>query len=134
MSITVSKIVLAIQLLVSMVAGGGPLATAKRIDITNITPSSGRVGETISISGSGFELSRTQNRVIFTGKNGKSIATPAVAASANLLTTVVPSGAASGRVYVQVGTVKSNAMRFELAITNRAPMVNAGSDQSLALS
>ena len=113
MRMTASKIVLAIQFLVFTVVGG-PLALAKDVEISTISPLNGRVSDTISISGSGFAPSSGANKVVFTRVGGGFVTATVVKASANVLTTVVPSGAASGRVYVQVGNVKSNAVRFEV--------------------
>src|SRR5439155_327627 len=48
------------------------------------------------------------------------------------LTVSVPSDAASGKIYVQVGSVKSNGVRFKVTtIANQAPTVNAGPDQTI---
>jgi hypothetical protein len=55
--------------------------------------------------------------------------------SENLLTTIVPVGAVSGKVYVQAGDSQSNGLRFKVqSVTNQAPRVNAGPDQSILLS
>ena len=59
---------------------------------------------------------------------------PAQTSTSSDLTTKVPVGATSGKLYVQVGSVKSNGMRFTVTTNgNQAPVVNAGSDQDISI-
>jgi len=110
------------------------VSTNKSVQISNISPASGSVGATIEISGSGFDTSTDQNKVIFTTKGGGVVAATAVSVTANFLKTLVPVGAVSGKVYVQVGAAKSNALRFKVTtVSNQAPSVNAGPDQTITL-
>src|SRR5262245_56592577 len=65
---------------------------------------------------------------------GGSVTAPLLTASSTRLIVGVPAGATSGKVYVQVASVKSNGMRFKvIAVVNQAPSVDAGEDQSVTL-
>jgi hypothetical protein len=104
------------------------------VRISNLTPNSGPIGSTVTISGSGFGLTPATNTVLFAKSNGSTVAASVLSASATTLTVKVPSGAISGKVYVQVASVTSSGMRFTVTtLSNQAPTVSAGPDETVAL-
>lgn len=67
--------------------------------LIDFAPKSGPVGATVTIWGSGFSATPSQNAVTFNGTSAS-----VVAATANKLTVTVPSGATTGAIAVTVGT------------------------------
>jgi hypothetical protein len=109
-------------------------APVTSVKISALNPSKALVESTITISGSGFSLTPSLNTVLFTGPRGVVASTSALTSTSTSLTTKVPSNATSGKVYVEVGSVKSNGVRFTVTtLVNQAPEVNAGQDQTVAL-
>jgi large repetitive protein len=74
------------------------IAGANTLAILNFTPQQGATGQVVTIQGQNFSSSPSGNAVAFNG-------TPAsvTSASSNSLTVVVPAGAATGPISVQVG-------------------------------
>ncbi len=80
--------------------------------ITSLTPSTGAVGASITIAGSGFGTTQGTSTVKFNG----TIAT-ATSWSSTSITATVPAGATSGTVVVTVSGVASNGVSFTVAGT-----------------
>jgi len=106
--------------------------------ITSFAPASGVVGTSVTITGSGFLATPSDDVVAFGG-----IAATVTAASATALGTTVPSGALTGRITVTVaGLVATSATDFLVVSPNPVPtlasvspnQVTAGApDTTLAL-
>jgi hypothetical protein len=88
--------------------------------ITSLSPTSGPVGTSITITGTNFGATKGASTVTFNG----TAATP-TSWSATSIVAPVPSGAATGSVVVTVGGLASNAVTFTVrvppAITNLSP-------------
>ncbi|HEX4997632.1 MAG TPA: hypothetical protein VFY29_05375 [Terriglobia bacterium] len=109
-------------------------AGVQSVQISNVSPNGAPIGGVVAINGSGFGLLPADNSVYFAKPGGNSFKATVLTASSNRLTVAVPSGATSGKVYVQVGSVKSNSVVFKvIASVNQAPAVDAGPDQSSTL-
>src|SRR5262249_17241028 len=81
--------------------------------LTSISPPSARRGTQISINGSGFSTTASQDTVTFTGSGGSKVTvTPPSSASATSLVVQVPAGAVDGPVVVGVSGVLSNSLPF----------------------
>lgn len=77
----------------------GPIFTYyPEVKITSIDVNSGAPGTTVKITGSGFSIILSDNKVFFNGK-----AATVTAATATLLTVTVPDGAGNGAITVSVG-------------------------------
>ena len=105
------------------------------VQVSNLSPTSGLVGTVVTISGSGFLLTPSLNTVLFSAGYGKFVPAPALTSTSTSLTTKVPSGTVSGKVYVQVGSVQSNdVVRFTVITpTDQPPVVVTGADQAISL-
>ena len=75
--------------------------------ITNLSPSSGAVGTSVTITGSNFGSSQGSSTVTFNG----TAATP-TSWSATSIVATVPSGATTGNVVVTVGGIAGNGVSF----------------------
>jgi predicted secreted protein len=89
--------------------------------ITGLSPTSGPVGTSVTISGSNFGDAPGTSTISFNGTLGTSTSW-----SATSITTAVPTGAASGPVVVTVNGVASNGVAFTVTapapnITNVSP-------------
>jgi len=83
------------------------------VTLTGFAPTTGPVGTSVSISGTGFAATAAQIIVSFNG-----IAASVTAASATTLTAVVPVGAATGRITVAVaGNTAVSAQDFIVTAT-----------------
>jgi trimeric autotransporter adhesin len=102
---------------VSGTASGG-FSFSVAPNITNLSPATGAVGATVTISGTSFGSTQGTSTVSFNG----TAATP-TSWSASSITVPVPSGATSGNVVVTVGGVASNGVNFSVApnITSLSP-------------
>jgi IPT/TIG domain/Putative collagen-binding domain of a collagenase len=76
-------------------------------NITNLNPTSGAVGSSVSISGSNFGATQGSSTVTFNGT-----AATATSWSATSVVVPVPTGATTGNVVVTVGGVASNGVLF----------------------
>src|SRR5262249_51736219 len=106
------------------------LPTFAQITISDIAPSPAGRGTTVVVSGSGFSSTPASNAVVFSAFKGSASGVVTAASSTNL-SVVVPATAATGKVYVQVGSVTSNQFNFKVA--NLPPVVNAGPNQIVTL-
>jgi hypothetical protein len=103
------------------VASAGVLFTVPTAPtITAISPSSGPVGASVTISGANFGSTQGSSTVKFNGTTG----TPTSWAASQIVVPV-PSGATSGNIVVTVGGVASNGMAFTVlptpSITSLSP-------------
>jgi RHS repeat-associated protein len=71
-------------------------ASSKKLSVIELTPARGAVGESVTISGTGFSTTKTSDTVKFNGTKATVSAATAVS-----LTVKVPTGASSGTVSVQ---------------------------------
>lgn len=78
--------------------------------INSIIPYSVFIGESIKISGSGFDTSSSAGFVTFNGINASEI----VSWTKNQIVVKVPMGAASGKVFVTIHNLKSNELNFKV--------------------
>lgn len=76
--------------------------------ITSLSPTSGSVGRSVTIMGTGFGTSQGTSTVKFNGVAATSFPTWTTTS----ITAVVPSGATTGNVVVTVGAVASNGVNF----------------------
>jgi len=77
------------------------------LTLTQLTPSSGAVGATITLIGSGFDPVPGNNTVTFNG-----VPASVSGATATSLTVTVPAGATPGPVTVQVGAITTTGPTF----------------------
>jgi hypothetical protein len=110
-------------------------ASVSSVKVSSLNPSSGPVGTLVTITGSGFSLTPSSNTVLFTAAGGGTSAVPPSTATSTSLTVNVPSGAASGKVYVKVGSVRSsNGVRFPVTSpSNQAAVVTPIMNQTVTL-
>ncbi|MDZ7658802.1 IPT/TIG domain-containing protein [Fodinibius sp.] len=90
----------------------GPVFTVEKLSITDISPESGTVGTAVTISGSGFSSTISQNIVTFAG-----VEAPIETASETELVGIVPDGAETGPVAVTVGDVTVQGPDFTVETT-----------------
>src|SRR2546425_4293987 len=99
-------------------AGGGGGAPPS---ITNLSPASGPIGASVTITGTNFGTSQGSSAVTFGGVS----AGLATSWSATSIVATVPSGATTGNVVVTVGGVASNGAAFTIlptpSITSLSP-------------
>jgi hypothetical protein len=88
--------------------------------ISSFTPTSGVAGTSVTISGTNFSTTASQNTVRFNG-----VSATVTAATATSLTVTVPSATATGKITVQVGTLTAttSSTDFQIipAITSFSP-------------
>jgi YD repeat-containing protein len=103
-------------------AVGNILSIARRsssqVSLISIEPSSGHVGDTITLTGTGFSSTASQNTVQFTG--GSAVAS---SSTATQIVTTVPSGASTGAVVVNVNGTLSNNVPFTVLTGAGAPTI-----------
>jgi hypothetical protein len=73
--------------------------------ITGFTPNVGIFGTSVTITGTNFGVAPTNNIVKFNGTTATVIGTP----TATSITTTVPSGATTGKITVEVGSLKATS-------------------------
>jgi hypothetical protein len=81
--------------------------------ITDLTPSSGAVGDTVVIAGSNFGASQSKSIVTFNGTDATTIGWGDTSVSV-----MVPTGATSGKVVVTVNGAASNGVAFTVNVTS----------------
>ncbi|WP_341503849.1 IPT/TIG domain-containing protein [Gallaecimonas sp. GXIMD4217] len=87
------------------------LLIGQGVQISQLLPDKGKQGDTITISGIGFSQLPSQNIVTFAGNGGR-VTAKVIKASKEELQVVVPKGARTGDVLVQVGDDVSNPATF----------------------
>ena len=94
--------------------------TSATLAIFQFTPSSGPVGTSVTIYGTGFSATPSSNTVQFNGTTAT-----VLTASTTVLTTTVPSGATTGTLSVTVaGTMATSAAAFTVG-TGAAPTLSS---------
>ncbi len=99
------------------VSGGTPVP-----NIASLSPTSGPVGTSVTITGSNFGVSQGTSTVKFNGTT----ATPTSWSATNVVVPV-PAGATSGNVVVTVGGVASNSVNFSVTPTPSITSLNPSS-------
>lgn len=91
--------------------------------VTSLSPSSGPVGSSVTITGTNFGATQGASTVTFNG-----VAVTATGWSPTSIVATVPSGATSGSVVVTVGGTASSGLSFTVApsITSLSPTSGAG--------
>ena len=79
--------------------------------ITSLSPTSGLVGTSVTISGANFGAAQGTSTVTFSG-----VAATATSWSATSVVVLVPAGATTGNVVVTVGGVASNGVSFTVSV------------------
>ena len=98
--------------------------------VSSFTPTSGAVGETVMITGTGFSATATDNTVVFLGAEGDdadNAEATVSAATATSLTVSVPPAAQTGKISVMIGTAAdtSDASFTVTGTTPAAPVVSS---------
>ena len=103
--------------------GGGETS----LTVTAIDPLTARVGETVTLTGSGFSTNKTLNAVQFTATDGSSRVNAVVnEATATQLIVVVPEGAGDGAITVAVGEkTATSPQSFTLDTSLGAPELSS---------
>src|SRR5213594_3434921 len=91
------------------------------LTISNITPSTVKAGDTITITGNSFCSARPQNSVTFAGANNTSIQGSVLSISSASIQAQVPSGAVSGPVVVDSCQTTSTGYSITVVSPNPAP-------------
>ena len=90
----------------------------KDLTLSDLYPSAGGWGDKIVISGAGFSRIITDNRVYFTNEEGQPLAAMITGSTTTGLNVMVPNGAATGPLWVEVVNSdemkQSNPLPFEL--------------------
>lgn len=82
------------------------------LQVTGITPDSGRYSTIVTITGTGFSTNASENQVKFNGKDAVvQTATP------SQLTVVVPKGAGTGPLSITVGNKSTTGLSFNYILT-----------------
>jgi len=90
------------------------------LSITGFSPASGAVGDSVTISGTGFSATPGSNAVTFNGT-----AATVSSSTATSITTTVPSGATSGRIRVTVAGVTATSATDFVVTTPGAPTITS---------
>ena len=96
-----------------------PPAPAGTITLDSISPTTISRGGTLTLNGSGFDSTTTNNSVVFQTATGTTSVTPDTATS-TMLTATVPSSAISGPVLVQVGSASSSSQVLAVTASSTA--------------
>jgi hypothetical protein len=98
------------QLVILVAVGAAFTGTlfAAAPSITSLSPTAGRAGTPVIITGTNFGLTQDTSTVQFNGKTATTISSW----SSSLIKAVVPAGATTGKVVVTVGGVASNGVSF----------------------
>src|SRR6267143_219820 len=108
--------------LICMVLCGASFAAPS---ITSLSPTSGAVGASVTITGTNFGTTQGTSTVTFNGTT----ATAITSWNATTITATVPTGATTGNVVVHAGGVNSNGSSFTIvpapSITNLSPTTGA---------
>ncbi|TMA53749.1 MAG: hypothetical protein E6J75_14960, partial [Deltaproteobacteria bacterium] len=91
---------------------GTPSTPPPPPSITSLLMISGPIGSSVTINGSGFSATATNNSVTFAGASGVRVAATVTAATSTALTVTVPSQATTGGVTVAVSGLLSNSATF----------------------
>jgi RHS repeat-associated protein len=112
-----------IQMVAFRVGGNGGSAPT----ITSINPTSGAVGSSVTVTGTNFGTSQGNSLVTFNGQTAS-----ATSWSSTNIVAVVPTGATTGDLKVNVGGLLSNGKDFTVtAGGSNPPVANAGPAQTV---
>lgn len=106
-------------------------ATSTSPKISEFTPNAGRVGTPVTIIGQGFSTTLASNLVKFNGTTAT-----VLSATTNVINTVVPAGATTGKITVKVGTQTTATSAQAFTVTTNAtdsPPQITGFSPTLAL-
>lgn len=92
--------------------------SSSQVSLISIAPPSAHVGDTVTLTGTGFSSTPSQNTVQFTG--GTAVAS---SSSATQVVATVPAGASTGAVAVNVSGTVSNTVPFTVLASAGAPMI-----------
>jgi hypothetical protein len=106
-----------LSILSNVAAGDGigytPPAVTLPLTLSSISPTSAARGATVTLTGTGFSTTPSNNTVVLTGASGTVDTTPA-SATATTLTVAVPSTAITGPVLVRTGGQSSSSRILEV--------------------
>ena len=107
-------------------AAGNVLSITKKaasaVTITDFVPSSGPVGRTVTVNGSGFSSTVSQNTVTFYNNVGATV----TSATSTQLVVNVPAGATTGKIKVVVGTTTATSSTpFTVTNSNGLPTITS---------
>jgi hypothetical protein len=97
-------------------AGFTPPGPTAPLELTLITPARAAVGAPVTLTGSGFSSTASNNTVVFAGADGL-IPLAANSATATTLSVTVPNAAIAGPVFVQRGGQSSSPVILEVVAT-----------------
>jgi YD repeat-containing protein len=100
---------------------------ANVISISDFTPNGGPVGTVVTIDGSGFSTTPSQNVVKFNGTNAV-----VTSATATQIATTVPAGSSDGTITVTVGTITGTSLTPFDVTTATTPTVTGFSPTTAA--
>ncbi|MBT1712421.1 IPT/TIG domain-containing protein [Fulvivirgaceae bacterium PWU5] len=101
--------------------GGGATLT-----ITSLTPATARAGESVTIAGTGFNATPSQNTVTFKGAGASGVPAMVQEASATALKVAVPANAATGAITVTVaGKSVTSSQTFTIDESLGAPVLTS---------
>ena len=109
-----------------------PPAPGGTLTLNSVSPASVPRGDTVTLTGSGFSTTASNNGIVFTTASGTTARTPD-SATFTTLTAVVPSMAIGGPVFVQVGGTSSLPQVLEITASASALIetsVNVSSGQT----
>ena len=89
-----------------------PIAIEDVLEITSLEPDSGSPGDTVTILGTGFSDSVSENAVTFAGPEGGRLNATITSATESELVVIVPQNAVTGVVRVAVAGEESNGVTF----------------------
>jgi hypothetical protein len=91
------------------------------IQLSSISPSTMAIGDTVTLTGTGFSTTPSTNVVSFRGLSNMTNVAAVLSATATSIKVRVPGGAVSGLVTVRVGTNSSNGVWATVVAPNPAP-------------
>ena len=95
-------------------------SSTSQVALLSIAPPSANIGDTVTLTGTGFSSTASQNTVQFTG--GSAVASTSTPTQ---VVATVPSGAASGPVLVNVNGTTSNSLPFTVLTGAGAPTISS---------
>jgi hypothetical protein len=96
-------------------------AASELLTVSNVGPSSGKRSSTVTVTGTGFSATASENIVTFAGDNNTALTAEVSAATTTTLTVKVPDKAVTGQVIVRVGTRSSIGVLFTIPLDNPVP-------------
>jgi hypothetical protein len=110
----VAKAIRQLVVLISLCVTFSGALFATTPSITSLSPPSGAIGASVTITGANFGTTQGTSTVTFNG----TAATTITSWGATSIVAAVPTGAATGYVLVTVGGVVSNSVNFTVATAN----------------